>query len=102
MLGGTQIIITENAVEPIAVVEELEFLARLLVAIDRGHIDIDHGARIEVDRRVAGVLAPCADALERQCEIGRASCRDRVCQYGYVPVVCGSVKKNTMKKHIFS
>src|SRR3546814_20676115 len=27
-------------------------------------------------------------------EIGRASCRDRVCQYGYIAVVAGSLKKN--------
>src|SRR3546814_14943303 len=27
------------------------------------------------------------------CEIGRASCRERVCQYGYITVVAVSLKK---------
>src|SRR3546814_19528321 len=35
--GGTQIIITENAVEQIAVVEDLKFMAGLLVAYDGGN-----------------------------------------------------------------
>src|SRR3546814_12108382 len=28
-------------------------------------------------------------------KIGRASCRERVCHYGYVQVVAGSIKKQT-------
>src|SRR3546814_17504723 len=30
-------------------------------------------------------------------EIGRASCRERVCQYGKISVVAGSLKKKTKK-----
>src|SRR3546814_12745972 len=30
-------------------------------------------------------------------EIGRASCRERVCQYGYISVVAVSLKKNNIK-----
>src|SRR3546814_11314787 len=45
-------------------------------------------------RHVASILpaAPIGDA-----EIGRASCRDRVCQYGSVSVVGVSLKKKTLK-----
>src|SRR3546814_13601011 len=32
-------------------------------------------------------------------EIGRASCRERVCQYVYISVVAGSLKKQTHQRH---
>src|SRR3546814_11670071 len=32
-------------------------------------------------------------------EIGRASCRERVCQYVYISVVAVSLKKNTYATH---
>src|SRR3546814_16422337 len=32
-------------------------------------------------------------------EIGRASCRERVCLYVYISVVAVSLKKNNSKKH---
>src|SRR3546814_14440015 len=32
-------------------------------------------------------------------QIGRASCRERVCQYVSISVVAGSLKKKTKKKH---
>src|SRR3546814_14392553 len=35
------------------------------------------------------------DARTKGIEIGRASCRERVWTYGEVPVVAGTVKKNT-------
>src|SRR3546814_15155178 len=33
------------------------------------------------------------EELDRLCEIGRASCRERVCQYGSIQVVAVSLKK---------
>src|SRR3546814_11023672 len=42
----------------------------------------------EVLRKVAGKL-----------EIGRASCRERVCQYVYISVVAGSLTKKTYTEH---
>src|SRR3546814_13404572 len=41
----------------------------------------------------------CADgarhsvSVQRRCEIGRASCRERVCQFVYISVVGGKIKK---------
>src|SRR3546814_19773583 len=36
---------------------------------------------------------PPPSAEQPVCEIGRASGRDRVCQYVYIPVLAGSLKK---------
>src|SRR3546814_11777767 len=42
---------------------------------------------------VFGGAATITEALSHILEIGRASCRERVCQYGYISVVAGSLKK---------
>src|SRR3546814_18849247 len=57
------------------------------------------GIRAEMQapaRRTAPVAPPDRPALARDCarpEIGSASCRERVCQYGLTSVVAGSLKK---------
>src|SRR3546814_8002942 len=56
----------DEAVQPVAVVEQLKVLAQLLVAIEGRDIDVDGGQRVEIDRGEAGVLAPRADRAERQ------------------------------------
>src|SRR3546814_7266910 len=65
-----EIIEAEQALEPVAFVEQLEFLADLFVEIKAGDVDIDRGQRVEVDR-----------GRRTDLDIGRASCRERVCQY---------------------
>src|SRR3546814_18302653 len=40
-----------------------------------------------------GVTTAEIDALVRQMKIGRASCRERVCEYVSISVVAGSLKK---------
>ncbi|WP_368854770.1 hypothetical protein, partial [Serratia marcescens] len=55
----------DDAVQLAAVDQRLEFLAGLVVLVIGGHVDIDRGRRIEVDRRVRGVLAIRADAAQR-------------------------------------
>src|SRR3546814_14677076 len=42
------------------------------------------------------VLTPPEDGAAAHIEIGRASCRERVCQYVYMSVVAVSFKKNTI------
>src|SRR3546814_16989219 len=71
-----EIIEAEQALEPVAFVEQLEFLADLFVEIKAGDVDIDRGQRVEVDRGRRTVLAPGA-AREERWQIGRASCRER-------------------------
>src|SRR3546814_12275504 len=60
-----EIIEAEQALEPVAFVEQLEFLADLFVEIKAGDVDIDRGQRVEVDRGRRTVLAPGADRAER-------------------------------------
>src|SRR3546814_18470690 len=48
------------------------------------------------DRRLAGARRPPEyDRRQLPCEIGRASCRERVCQYGLILGVAVSIKKKT-------
>src|SRR3546814_17722115 len=61
-----EIIEADEAVQAVAFVEELEFLAELLVAIDCGDVDVDRRQRVEVARGEAGVLAPRAARPQRQ------------------------------------
>src|SRR3546814_616816 len=70
-----EIIEAEQALQPVAFVEKLEFLADLFVEIKAGDVDIDRGQRVEVDRGRRTVLAPGADRAERDRiakQIGRA------------------------------
>ena len=69
-----EIIEAEEALQLVAFIKQLEFLADLLVAVDRGHVDVDRRQRVEVDRGEAAVLAPRADRTQRQ-RIGEI-CRD--------------------------
>src|SRR3546814_12019283 len=41
---------------------------------------------------------PWAEFEAKLTEIGRASCRERVCQYVYISVVAGTLKKTTKPK----
>src|SRR3546814_15911989 len=50
-------------------------------------LDLYRGARMAVD-------LPC-QIIDAAGKIGRASCRERVCQYVYISVVAVSLKKNT-------
>src|SRR3546814_12882879 len=61
-----EIIEAEQALEPVAFVEQLEFLADLFVEIEAGDVDVDRGQRVEVDRGRRLVLAPRADRAQRQ------------------------------------
>ncbi|MCY1169320.1 hypothetical protein D9M73_93450 [compost metagenome] len=63
---GPQIIEADQAVELVALISELEFLAGLFVAINGRHIDIDRRQCVEIDRREGAVLAERADAFQRQ------------------------------------
>src|SRR3546814_19955536 len=54
----------EDAGEGAVVVDELDFLRELLVLVNGGHVEIDGGEGIEVDRRTAFIGAPGADAAE--------------------------------------
>src|SRR3546814_9738296 len=48
---GVEIIAAEDAGEGAVVVDELDFLRELLVLVNGGHVEIDGGEGIEVDRR---------------------------------------------------
>src|SRR3546814_2045078 len=63
---GVEIIAAEDAGEGAVVVDELDFLRELLVLVNGGHVEIDGGEGIEVDRRTAFIGAPGADAAESQ------------------------------------
>src|SRR3546814_19663545 len=56
-------------------------------------------AAMEQARGVRAVGIGAAAALDHRVErnIGRASCRERVCQYVYISVVAGSLKKKKIK-----
>src|SRR3546814_16280913 len=62
-------------------------------SVDRGWCaGVRHHRRIGFDaRRVAGSEQ---GARQQQPEIGRASCRESVCQYVSISVVAGSLHKN--------
>src|SRR3546814_17751393 len=59
-----EIIEADEAVQAVAFVEELEFMAERLVAIDCGDVDVDRRQRVEVNRDEAGVLAARAEPQE--------------------------------------
>ena len=63
---GVEIIKTDQSVKRTAIIEQLEFLADLLVAVHRWNVNVVDGQRIEIDRRKTLVLAPRADRT--QCE----------------------------------
>src|SRR3546814_11518682 len=48
-------------------------------SVEDAHVEQSVGASVEIIEAA---------------QIGRASCRDRVCQYGYIPVVAVSINKN--------
>src|SRR3546814_16959341 len=67
----------------------------------RRHADVD-AAMAVVAERPAAMVAPAGAGIvvdvvlhgaARAPEIGRASCRERVCQYVYISVCAGSLKK---------
>src|SRR3546814_12529933 len=67
-----------------------------------------HGAALRLRARCPGRLLATHRAQHqltadlgvprRQGQIGRASCRERVCQYGYIAVVAGSLKTNNKQQ----
>ena len=75
--SGIEVVAADQDRERTGIVEQLQFLAELLVAIEGGHVEIDRGQRVEVDGRGAVILAPTGDRTDRQCvrqvhgEIGR-------------------------------
>src|SRR3546814_11653694 len=64
-------------------------------------ISARQGRRQIIERRDLG-RQPARRRLraKRQAEIGRATCRDRVCQYVSISVVAGSVHKQTNRNTI--
>src|SRR3546814_15422253 len=65
------------------------------VAARRAKVREDLAAGTLTDREAGGLLALVdEDAADlRQLQIGRASCRERVCQYVWISVVAVSLKK---------
>jgi len=62
-----EIVESEQAGERAAIVpQQLKFLADLLVEVSAGHIEIDRRKRIEINRRIAVVLAPGGYRPQRQ------------------------------------
>src|SRR3546814_19105407 len=47
----------------------------------------------------AGFKDNVGNLTSKHIEIGRASCRERVCQYGYISVVAVSLKKKALYKN---
>src|SRR3546814_18668209 len=57
-------------------------------------------AQLEANKGSDGRLLPPGIGLNVTIpEIGRASCRERVCQYEYISVVAGSFKKKHQKTY---
>src|SRR3546814_14682356 len=54
---GVEIIEADEAVQHVAFVQQMEFLAQLPVAIDGRYIGVSRGQRVEIDRGQPGVLA---------------------------------------------
>ena len=67
---GIQIIEADQPVEIAHIEQRLHFLAELLVVVKSGHIDIDGGQRIEIDRGGAVILAIASDGAERHIIAG--------------------------------
>src|SRR3546814_11314495 len=64
-----------------------------LLRIDLASLVARHGADWNlIDRRERCAIVGCA-GTSVYLEIGRASCRERVGQYVYIPVVAGSLTK---------
>src|SRR3546814_12897672 len=63
--------------------------ARVLAGLQR----IDAISGVELQHLAFPVQRATADRLGPMVEIGRASCRERVCQYGTISVVAVSLKK---------
>ena len=61
---GVEIVDADEAVQPVAVVEELELFGELVVLVDCWNVDIDGGQRVEVDRGQAFILAIGDDVLD--------------------------------------
>src|SRR3546814_18103297 len=61
------------------------------------------GTGLDDDGDGSNVVATAGGAVAFTGQIGRASCRERVCQYVTISVVAGSLKKkNTMAKQVFT
>src|SRR3546814_13860851 len=63
---------------------------RFVETLDSGQL-----ARLAMLREVELAQASAARATHLADEIGRASCRERVCQYVYISVVAVATKKKT-------
>ena len=61
---GIEIVEANQAVELVALVKQLEFLADLFVPIQAGNVQIDRRQRVKINRRCRVVLAPGADRPE--------------------------------------
>src|SRR3546814_18228929 len=72
----------------------LEF-RRVLFRSDRFHRAAAAGAVDQADERQAPRVRHRLDMHHLVAEIGRASCRERVCQYVSISVVAVSLKTNT-------
>src|SRR3546814_16566240 len=101
----------ENAVAALRVLQAAGYTVHS-VAKDDGHYCCGRtylaGGMVEEAKAKAGALIdallPLAEAgvavvgLEPSClQVGRASCRDRVCQYVYISVVAVSLKKKPIQ-----
>src|SRR3546814_14980555 len=61
-----------------------------------GDLRVHHKRSCHLDAREVDTVTPVVDAIAHplvRLEIGRASCRERVCQYVYISLVAVSLKK---------
>src|SRR3546814_17791281 len=65
----------------------------------RGEGDAIRTACVKYDPRIK-LKSSCSNNCSPSPEIGRASCRARVCHYVYISVVDGSLKTQHLNKHI--
>src|SRR3546814_14486729 len=80
-----------NAPEPLILQAWVWALGRTLLADELGphYLEFLDGGIYTIERLIANGSGWCDD------EIGRASCRESVCQYGLISVVAVSLKKTT-------
>src|SRR3546814_15799483 len=93
--GTVDIVIGTHAV----LSKSIEFMRLGLLIIDEEqHFGVKHKERLKQLKAEVHVLTMSATPIPRTlqlAQIGRASCRERVCQYAYLSVVAVSLKNKT-------
>ena len=63
---GVEVIGAKHTREAVTLDQQLQFLAQLVVLVDRGHVEVGCGQAVEIDRAGGGVLAVAGDRLYGQ------------------------------------